>query len=507
MLPPALPALILLQAQPTFYAAWEDGWDAERRGQFAQALAAYQRATELRPRSAARVIIYGNNLLQGYYPYTRLARCRLELGLREAAEEALAQAEHEGEPAEERAALQARLKASHPPKEVAPAPAAPRAPLPAAPERPAPPEPTPAPLPEHPQRPAVIAPGPPTRPERTPAAAPAAVAAPLAPTPSRAQPLTAPAPAAAVPGAAAPPAAGVHGLYWGLAGLALATLAAFGVRRREKRADQSAREPSRVGPYQLERLLGRGGFASTYLARKDGSQAPVALKLLHAFRQDDPEFLARFRQEARLGALLDHPHIVRLLDQGPEEDSPWLVMEFVEGRRLDQLLKDPGLLPLPLALDLARQVASATAYAHAKGVIHRDLKPANVMIVGTQAKVMDFGIARIIDAETLTTTYAFLGTPLYAAPELQLKTSVTPAADWYAFGIMLFQMIAGHAPFQGETPFEIMDLHRRAELPDLGAARPEAAPALVDLVRRLTLKDPAQRPGDAEVLALLEGLG
>ena len=307
--------------------------------------------------------------------------------------------------------------------------------------------------------------------------------------------------------AAAPPAPGVHGLYWGLAGLALATLAAFGVRRREKRTDQGAREPSRVGPYQLQRLLGRGGFASTYLARKDGSQAPVALKLLHAFRQDDPEFLARFRQEARLGALLEHPHIVRLLDQGPEDDSPWLVMEFVEGRRLDVLLKDPGLLPLPLALDFARQVASATAYAHTKGVIHRDLKPANVMIVGTKAKVMDFGIARIMDAETLTTTYAFLGTPLYAAPELQLKTSVTPAADWYAFGIMLFQMIAGHVPFQGETPFEIMDQHRRAELPDLGAARPEAPAALVDLVRRLTLKDPNQRPGDAEILTLLERLG
>jgi len=243
-----------------------------------------------------------------------------------------------------------------------------------------------------------------------------------------------------------------------------------------------------------------------YLARKDGSKVPVALKLLHPFRQDDPEFLGRFRQEARLGALLDHPHIVRLLDQGPLSDTPWLVMEYVEGQRLDAFLKQAQPLPLPVAVDLALQLASAMAYAHGRGVIHRDLKPGNVMILDGQAKVMDFGIARTVDSETLTTTYAFLGTPSYAAPELQTRTQVGPAADRYSLGIILFELIAGHVPFQGETPFEILDQHRKADLPDLRELRPDAPAALVDLVSRLTRKDPAERPQDQEILDALSGL-
>jgi serine/threonine-protein kinase len=228
------------------------------------------------------------------------------------------------------------------------------------------------------------------------------------------------------------------------------------------------------------------------------------LKLLHPFRQEDPEFLGRFRQEARLGSLLDHPNIVKLLEQGP--DLPWLVMEYVEGQRLDAFLKERGPLPMDLLVHLARQIASAMAHAHAHGVIHRDLKPGNIMIAGTQVKVMDFGIARIMDAASLTTTYAFLGTPSYAAPEMQFKSQVDAAADRYSFGILLFELASGQTPFQGETPFKILDQHRSADLPDLLALRPDAPPSLVELVGRLTRKDPAERPDDPEILALLEAL-
>jgi len=505
----ALPALLLLQAQPTFYGAWEDGRDAERRGQFREALAAYQRAAALRPKPAARVVIYGNNLLQGYYPYTRIARCCLELGQPEAAQGALAQAEHLGEPAAERQALAARMKVTQPRELPAPVPPA-TVPAPSA-GAPMPPTAMP-PTPPQALVPATL-PGPaslPAPPPPPPLAASGAAAHPRAPeprTPPAALAPTGAAPAPPLPTAPPQPASVARLAPWGLAALMLVIAAAFSLGRRRRRHEQETpREPERIGPYRLERLLGRGGFASTYLAHREGGRGPVALKLLHAFRQEDPEFLGRFRQEARLGALLDHPHIVRLLDQGPQEDTPWLVMEYVEGTRLDVLLKDQGRLPLPLVADLARQLASAMAYAHGKGVIHRDLKPANVMIMGDQAKVMDFGIARIMDAETLTTTYAFLGTPRYAAPELQLRTQVGPAADRYSFGIMLFEMITGAAPFQGDTPFAIMDQHRQAELPDLAALRPETPEALVDLVRGLTLKDPARRPGDDEVLAVLAGL-
>ncbi len=289
-----------------------------------------------------------------------------------------------------------------------------------------------------------------------------------------------------------------------LAALAALGLAAWAFLRGRRRPEPSAfQAPQRLGPYRVEGLLGRGGFASTYLARHEATGQKLALKLLHPHRHDDPEFLARFRQEARLGALLVHPNLVRLVDPGPDTGTPWLAMEYVSGVRLDQKLKAEAPLPLDQVLGIALEVGRGLAFAHAHGIVHRDLKPANVILSPEGVKVMDFGISRIMDAETLTTTYAFLGTPLYAAPEAQLKTQVGPAADRYAFGIMLFEMLAGRPPFTGETPFEILDHHRATPLPDLASARPDLPPALVDLVARLCRKAPEDRPEDEEVLAVL----
>lgn len=510
----SLPALLLVpallgQAQSTFYAAWEDGRDAERRGQFAAALAAYQRAVDLRPKPAARVIIYGNNLLEGYFPYTRIARCNLALGLTDAAEAALARAEREGEPAPERQALALALQDARGPEarrpEVHP-PAKPTDPRPAAP-LPVQEAPAAAPTPTAVQaRPAAAAEPSPVR--SAPLAAPPPASTPSHPAPAevRPQPVAEiPAPALAPPPAPAearPTGSRIWSVALAAAALA-ATAGAFLLGRRRKPARAL---PGHIGPYQVQRLLGRGGFASTYLARREGDARPVALKVLHAFRGEDPEFLRRFHQEARLGSLLDHPGIVRLLDRGETEEAPWIAMEYVEGRRLDLLLRETGPLPLARVLDIGRQLAGAMAHAHARGVVHRDLKPANIILVGDQAKVMDFGIARVMDAETLTTTYAFLGTPLYAAPELQTLTQVGPPADAYALGIILFELLAGKPPFQGETPFEILDQHRRLELPDPAGLRPDVPGPLADLVRRLASKDPAARPGDAEVQAVLDGL-
>ena len=501
-----LPALVLAQSQPTFYAAWEDGQEAERRGQFETALADYQRATELRPRSSAHVIIYGNNVLAGYYPYTRIAKCCLELSKWESAEKALAQAEGEGEPPAERKLLTQRWRESVPAKPLPPTAPVPipnistqpmlSAPAPASPPTPAITEPpVPAALPTH-----VASPG-----------SPALASVPIAPQRHPSPPLPPAPPSLSAQQAQAKSSTSRTGsaLLWTLASLSAAGTAAWLWKGRKRPAfDRISGLPERVGPYRIERLLGQGGFASTYLARRDGDKTPVALKILHAFRQDDLEFLERFRQEARLGALLEHPHIVRLLDQGPQEGTPWLAMEYVQGLRMDTFLKGQESLPLPIpqAVGLAFQVAQAMAYAHAQGVIHRDLKPGNVMIVGDQAKVMDFGIARTLDSETLTTTYAFLGTPLYAAPELQLKTRVGPAADRYSFGIMLYELLAGHPPFRGETPFEILDQHRHAALPDLKTARPDTPVPLLDLINRLTRKDPAERPTDEETLEILQHL-
>jgi serine/threonine-protein kinase len=230
----------------------------------------------------------------------------------------------------------------------------------------------------------------------------------------------------------------------------------------------------------------------------------VAIKLLHPYRHDDPEFVRRFRQEAMLGARLNHPNLVRMLDSGPESGPPWLAMEYISGRRLDQKLREDGPLTMPEIARIAVQIAGAMAHAHSLGIVHRDLKPGNVIFEGDQAKVMDFGISRLVDSTTLTTTYAFLGTPRYAAPEAQLKAQVGPPADWYAFGIMLFEMLAGHPPFEGETPFEILEHHKTEPLPDLARLRPELPKSLVDLIERLCSKNPDQRPEDGEVIRVLE---
>ena len=142
------------------------------------------------------------------------------------------------------------------------------------------------------------------------------------------------------------------------------------------------------------------------------------------------------------------------------------------------------------------------AYAHTLGVVHRDLKPANIILSPEGAKVMDLGIARELDAAGLTTTFAFMGTPLYAAPEAQLLAKAGPAADRYSLGVILFEMLAGRGPFQGETPFAIMDQHRTAPVPDLRELC-GVPPALARLVERLLEKRPEDRPEDGELVAKL----
>lgn len=505
---------LLAQGQATFYAAYQDGLDAEQAGRWHEAAAAFRRALALRAQPADRVFTYGNNLLRDYYPRLHLARCLVEMGDLDAAEAQLALAR--SEPALQKETLERRIREARA-QAASTGPARPAQTEPA-PLRPAsPPERPPAPI-----QPAAAAPAdprlePPPRQEAPPPppgprnegavldSSPAKPAPPVSPAPRRPAPSSRPEPSG-------PPPLAHPGLLAGAGGLLALLLALPALRRRRLpwrgQGDSavppgSSPVPLMAGPYKLERLLGRGGFADTFLARHHLSGQQVALKLPHPHRTDDPEFRARFRREAQVGAKLDHPNLVRILDPGPEDGIPYLAMEYVPGETLDQRLKACGPLPFVEIVGIARQVAAAMAHAHAHGVVHRDLKPGNIQLTEGGVRVMDLGIARVVDADTVTTTYAFLGTPLYAAPEAQLKSHVGPAADRYSLGVILFQMLAGSPPFQGETPFETLDLHRTAPVPDLRTVRPDAPEALRRLVMRLLDKEPDERPEDSEILRVL----
>jgi hypothetical protein len=514
-LPVLLAAPLLAQQQPTFHAAWQDGLLAERASRWAEAAACFRRALELRPAPSARIIIYGNNLLLGYYPRTRLARCLVELGDLDGADAELKQAE--GEPVGEREVLARRIRDLHAAARSRPALIPQEKEIPSTSPRPSPPTSTPptapvespsatseatrlesasqeSPKPAEPARESPMGPEPSPVPEEPPRTTPTTpIAAPTSPEGPRPLPWTA----------------------LGLGG-GLVLLAAWvwsrrslrsGFRNRRGASDPSTFTPGtlpkNVGPYRIERLLGRGGFSDTYLARHGVSEQEVALKVPHLHRVDDAEFRTRFYQEAQLGARLIHPNLVRILDPGHETGRPYLAMEYLPGQALDERLKTHAQLPLPEALAIAQGVAAAMAHAHAHGVVHRDLKPGNIMLTSEGPKVMDLGIARIMDAATVTSTYAFLGTPLYAAPEAQLKTHVGPAADRYSLGVILFHMLAGAPPFHGETPFEILNQHRTDPAPDLLELRPDAPPILARLVARLLDKEADQRPDDSEILRVL----
>jgi hypothetical protein len=566
----AVPALA--QGWGTFYAAYEDGLAAQARGDHRAALQAFQAAAAKRPEPGARVKTYGLNFLSAYHPHLKLAECALALGELDTADRALqASARFNVEPAPAREALLARLakaREAAKPKVEAPAPAPkaaepkpaeakPPAPVPPAPTYPPVTNPFPgstSPFPGN-DRPS----GDPRLLPRTGEVKPVPKAATTDPGPAAAppQPATsstgatpAPTPAAAAPAAESAPAPTIPApwLWAGGGGLALLLGASALLMRRGRhpripegsasritsnpygvdlgantrgsssgggpdetvlaaRAEQAVTR--KVGPYVITQVLGRGGCATTYLAVHEQDGTEVAVKIPHPHIVIDPDFLARFRREAELGAVLDHPRIVRILDPGPSEGDAWIAMTLVRGTTLESHLEayhaKGDRIGMAELVHIASDVAEAIAHAHNKGVVHRDLKPANVMLGEMGAQVMDFGIARVIDS-SMTSTTVFIGTPNYSAPEAIVSPKVGPPADRYALGIILFEMLTGSVPFRGDTAFHVLDQHRSAPLPDLHALRPDAPPRLIRLVERLCAKRADERPEDGEVITILAAL-
>ncbi|MEX2658558.1 MAG: Stk1 family PASTA domain-containing Ser/Thr kinase [Acidimicrobiales bacterium] len=263
-------------------------------------------------------------------------------------------------------------------------------------------------------------------------------------------------------------------------------------------------QPQQVynGRYELHRLIARGGMAEVFLARDALLDRPVALKVLFPEFATDPSFVERFRREAQSAANLSHPNIVSVYDWGEEDGTYFIVMEYVEGRSLAQIIKDEGPLHPDRAADITADTAAALGFAHRNGVVHRDVKPGNILInpSGT-VKVADFGIARAVStSENLTQTGTVMGTATYFSPEQARGESVDPRSDVYSLGVVLYEMLTGRPPFSGDSPVSVAYKHVQ-ETPETPRARNPDVPTALEAVTLKTIaKNPANRYATGEDL-------
>ena len=248
-----------------------------------------------------------------------------------------------------------------------------------------------------------------------------------------------------------------------------------------------------AGRYRLERKLGSGGMADVWLAEDQELGRKVAIKMLHERYANDTQFVERFRREATHAAGLSHPNVVSIYDRGEAEGSYFIVMEYVEGRTLKELLVTRGPCPVPVAISYVRQVLAALRYAHRNGIVHRDIKPHNVLVDHEgRVKVADFGIARAGSSQ-ITEAGSIIGTAQYLSPEQARGAPVDESSDLYSTGIVLYELLTGDLPFTGETPVEIAMKHLSQVPPSPSSIRPEIPRDLDLVVLRALAKEPADR--------------
>jgi eukaryotic-like serine/threonine-protein kinase len=253
------------------------------------------------------------------------------------------------------------------------------------------------------------------------------------------------------------------------------------------------------GRYRVVRRLAGGGMATVYLAIDERLARDVALKVMRPHLAHDESFVTRFRREARSAAALSHPHVVAVYDQGEDDGHVFLTMEYVPGKTLREVLLDDGPLSPRAALDLLEALLEALAEAHRKGLIHRDVKPENVILgAGGMVKVADFGLARAVSSQTVTSSSGMLlGTVAYLAPEQVERGVADPRSDVYAAGLVLFEMLTGSKAFTGETPIHVAYQHVHGGVPLPSSRMPGLPTELDDLVSGSTSRDPDERPADA----------
>ncbi len=268
------------------------------------------------------------------------------------------------------------------------------------------------------------------------------------------------------------------------------------------------------GRYRIESLLGQGGMGAVYKAVQTAMNKTVAVKVVKAELATNVEAARRFHGEAKAASRLSQPHSIRVFDFGQSQDRAlFMVMEYVEGRTLSQLIRDEKRIPPGRAAKIGAEITQTLIEAHGHGLVHRDLKPDNVLLMEVPGdpefvKVLDFGIAKFLTESSgdsaLTRTGAVIGTPQYMAPEQARATRhLTPAVDIYALGVVLYHMLNGDLPFRGETPVEILMAHAQEPVPELPDDL-ELPDAMRALVKRMLGKQPSKRPDGQETFDALE---
>ena len=254
--------------------------------------------------------------------------------------------------------------------------------------------------------------------------------------------------------------------------------------------------------YKLTDFIGQGGMALVYKALDQRTHHAVAIKILKPEYKNDEEFLRRFEREALAASKVSHHNIVNLLDVGAQDNYRYLVLEYVEGRTLKEIIDEKGALPPVTAVQIAIRLLSALQHMHKNGIIHRDIKPQNILIhADGHVKVSDFGIARLAGSGTISKSDMVMGSVHYFSPEQAQGQEVTEASDIYSAGVVLYEMLTGTVPFDGDTPVAIAMQHIKVPPRAVNILNPEVSPAINAVVMKAMAKDPLARYQQAEDMA------